>query len=122
MLLQHCIARPPRSKSSARALALDLASQVRQVQSVPVDAAIDLDSCSARARADVAFAHLGSAAGGREALLVPAPRGRFRIVLDEAFAGGDPTTTHRRRFRLAHELAHTFFYERSDPVATPRRL
>lgn len=63
---------------------------------------------------------LGSASGGAEAVLVPQPADRFHIWVDPTPRGGwqvAPTLRatvlrHRLRFRVAHEIAHTFFYRR----------
>jgi hypothetical protein len=62
-------------------------------------------------------------------LLIPLRSGRFRIVVDPTPAAGWGGLTddqqailarHRTRFRVAHELAHTFFYRTSG--GRPTRL
>lgn len=67
---------------------------------------------------------LTAASGGDEAMLLVRPGG-FDILVDPEPKGGwqDDRTTdterHRFRFRVAHELAHTVFYDRR--WETPRR-
>lgn len=67
--------------------------------------------------------------GGVEALIIPRPGGGFRIVVDptprqgwQAVAEADRQRVRdcRMRFRIAHELAHSFFY-RQDPDVEPVR-
>jgi len=49
-----------------------------------------------------------------EALLVPKPDGRFQILVDPLTDRPmkERTRRHRMRFRIAHEIAHSFFYDR----------
>jgi hypothetical protein len=70
---------------------------------------------------DLEIRKLRSAEGGLQALLLPCARGRFRLLVDSEPRGGwhsvepalrDELARHRTRFRIAHELAHSFFYER----------
>lgn len=77
---------------------------------------------------------LSAKQGGQDALLIPqaAPH-RFLIVVDPELStrerwmvhGGEPTEDElaaaeaTRRFRLAHEIGHTLFFDRAIP---PRRL
>lgn len=66
---------------------------------------------------------LRAAAGGLEALLIPEESGYFRILVDPEPPGGwrpsldaelvAEIARHRIRFRLAHELGHSFFYGRT---------
>jgi hypothetical protein len=72
---------------------------------------------------------LSAAAGQEEALLIPLHGNAFSIAVDPAPKGGwsrirpavrADLRRHRHRFRVAHEIAHTFFYERGG--ARPRRL
>ena len=61
---------------------------------------------------DVVDAPMGHA--GREALLAPGD-GQLRIVVNADLTPGraaEVVRRQRRRFRLAHELAHAFFYRR----------
>lgn len=71
---------------------------------------------------------LGGARGGLEAVLAPAARDRFEIYIDPEPPGGwaripphlkVSLQRQRLRFRVAHEIAHSFFYERNGAV--PRR-
>lgn len=55
-----------------------------------------------------------------EAMLVPRVSGGFEIFVDSGLS--DPQAPervrrHRRRFRVAHEIAHSFFYNRSSTPA-----
>lgn len=77
----------------------------------------------------VRVAELGGREGGQEAVLVPLDEGRFGVVVDPTPRGGwdriPPGVRlnlrrHRLRFRVGHELAHTFFYSRRS-AGPPRR-
>lgn len=73
---------------------------------------IDVETCCERAGLDVVDVPMGH--GGREALLAPVG-GQLRIVVNADLTPGPATEVvrrQRRRFRLAHELAHAFFYRR----------
>jgi hypothetical protein len=72
---------------------------------------------------------LSAAGGQQEALLIPLDDNRFGICVDPTPRGGwskirpalrPEVERHRHRFRVAHELAHTLFYDRSG--TRPRRL
>jgi len=54
-----------------------------------------------------------------EAFLVPRPDGRFDIFVDPSTttAMTEGTQRHRARFRIAHEIAHSFFYDRRHQPA-----
>jgi hypothetical protein len=74
-------------------------------------------------------ARLHAAEGRLEALLFPHPGNRFRIIVDTEPVGGwskvpsesrEELRRHRLRFRVAHEVGHTLFYDRSG--AQPRPL
>lgn len=54
-----------------------------------------------------------------EGVLTPVPGG-FKIYLQSNFAN-HPGAKFRRRFTLAHELAHTFFYELGGDVPKPKK-
>lgn len=75
-------------------------------------------------RFDVSQLTLSAADNQQEALLVPAEGNRFGICVDPTPAGGwaqvrpslrSEIRRHRFRFRVAHEIAHTFFYDRTMP-------
>jgi hypothetical protein len=106
------------------------AQQARRAIGEHADAAPlpDLDGFCAAAGVAVARLPLRAAAGGIEATLTPLDGDRFGVVVDPEPAGGwqridvrlrADLARHRYRFRLAHELAHTLFYDRSG--ARPRR-
>ena len=76
-------------------------------------------------------AELEGRGGGREAMLVPLQENRFGIIVDPTPRGGwslvpqpvrHDLRRHRLRFRLGHELAHTFFYARRAGQTPRRRL
>jgi hypothetical protein len=92
---------------------------------------IDLPGLCAAFAATPRVAELGAAQRRREALLIPLPENKFGIAVDPTPPGGwgripqslRPTLRrHRLRFRVAHELGHTFFYMRRESVAPKRRL
>jgi hypothetical protein len=71
---------------------------------------------------------LSAATGGDEGLLLPAPDGQFDLWVDPTPRGGwesvpahlrESLRRHRTRFRVAHEMAHSLFFERGH--GTPRR-
>lgn len=81
--------------------------------------------------ATVRVADLGGREGGQEAMLVPLEAGRFGIVVDPTPRGGwdhvpravrPDLRRHRLRFRVGHELAHTFFYSRRSGETPQRQL
>jgi IrrE N-terminal-like domain len=94
-----------------------LATEVRQALRV-ADGRLDPERCCAVAGIEVADASLG--ATGCEALLLPRAQG-LRILINVDF--GRPSdallTRRRRRFRIAHEFGHAFFYSRRS--GRPRR-
>ena len=66
---------------------------------------------------------LAAASGGPEALITPLPDGRMRICVDSEPKGSwgdtDPElkraiARQRTRFRVGHEVAHSFFYDRRE--------
>ena len=88
----------------------------------------DLTPCYRAGRFRVRERQLSGHAGGDEGLLLPAPRDRFDVWIDPTPRGGwesvpphikEPLRRHRARFRTAHELAHSFFFDRGH--GTPRR-
>ena len=87
-----------------------------------------LDAFCAATGMVITTASLRGAAGGVQATIAPLHGDRFHVVVDPEPLGGwsrfessvrDDLRRQRYRFRLAHELAHTFFYDRSG--AEPRR-
>lgn len=99
--------------------ARSLAREVRDATGGP-GSAIDLEMCCERAGVEIVDAPLGTD-GAREALLAPLP-GRFRIVINSELSSAtadESVRRRRRRFRIAHELGHTFFYARGS--SRPRR-
>ena len=85
----------------------------------------DLQDVLALAGARAKPRKLGDGPGSLEALLMPLDGDRFAIHVDARPPGGwgarsEPVTAaHRARFRVAHELGHTFFYSR--PGGRPKR-
>jgi hypothetical protein len=78
----------------------------------------------------VVDASLGGRRGALEATLTPSTRGGFTIRVDSEPRGGwsegnalrrSAVARRRRSFRIAHELAHTLYYDR-DACAQPRRV
>jgi hypothetical protein len=72
---------------------------------------------------------LSAQEGMQEAMLVPLSADAFAISVDPTPRGGwrhvrpairETLRRHRIRFRVAHEIAHTFFYSRT--IGEPRRL
>lgn len=87
-----------------------------------------LDRVCRSARAVVNRERLGAARGQTEALLIPLSDDRFAIAVDPTPPGGwrgvdralrTELARHRLRFRVGHELGHTFFYARGR--GEPRR-
>ena len=114
---------PPRSEAAARA---------REVRTGLLPERWDapfstLNTACEAAGVAVLSADLGAATGGLQGLLIPLPGDRFRAVVDPVPCGGfsGPAATrqivrrHRVRFRIAHELGHTFFFWRQG--GRPRR-
>jgi hypothetical protein len=65
----------------------------------------------------IRFKKLGAERRGIEALIVPGGRSRFEIICDPWCPITDPS---RQRFRVAHELAHTLFYDWA--AAPPQKI
>jgi hypothetical protein len=91
-------------------------------------APLDIERLCRRGRFDLEEVSLHGAEGKLQALLFPAARDRFSILVDTEPPGGwanvDPVMRptlhdHRLRFRVCHEVAHTFFFDRSGPVPRP---
>lgn len=111
--------------------ALRLAAEVRRkVWGIgPMDPVPDLSLLLAAGDFDLSEANLAVNRGGHEALMFPGQDGRLHIRVDprpKTAWGTDSaelrreTCRHRLRFRVAHEVAHSFFYER-DPRGARRR-
>lgn len=99
-----------------------LTTRVRSAIGLAPDVALrDLSPLLSVANCSLALADLHADRGGNEALLVPLPDGRFSVRVDPRPRGGwgshrelrDEMTQQRLRFRVAHEIGHTFFYERA---------
>jgi hypothetical protein len=89
---------------------------------------IDLEAVARQAGVEIRRASFGAAPGGTEAILLPRDDGGFTAAIDPVPPGGwgsmppgllRGVEEHRTRFRIAHELGHTFFYCRS--AGRPRR-
>src|SRR4051794_1777028 len=92
---------------------------------------LDLEPLLAAGNFRVQVADLQPERGGYEALLIPLRNDGFRIVVDPTPPDGwdhlderARAIVHRRRlrFRVAHEVAHGFFYERSSDRPPHRAL
>ena len=82
----------------------------------------DIATVCRAGRFDVSYARLGGARAGLEATLAPRSGNRFSIRVDDEPPGGWGSTPpairsavsrHRQRFRICHEIAHSFFYDRT---------
>jgi hypothetical protein len=112
--------------------ALALADVVRrEVVGVGVDEAVDdFGLLLAAGGFSVAEADLKADEGGHEALMFPGADGLLHIRVDSRPKAGwatecaelrSETRRHRLRFRVAHEVAHSFFYRRTGDVARRQR-
>lgn len=74
----------------------------------------DLKAICAAGGFHTRFASMSGNSKKHEAFLVPKPDGRFVILVDPLVgsAMSQVTRRHRFRFRIAHEIAHSFFYDR----------
>jgi hypothetical protein len=106
----------------------ELARAVRRATDQSLTSAVDFGALCKLARARTIQVHLGGANGGQEAMLTPLPEDRFGIAVDPTPRGGwrkipvhqrKELRRHRFRFRVGHELGHTFFYARGGDK--PRR-
>jgi IrrE N-terminal-like domain len=115
------------------AAALRMATAVRsavQVQHAKTAPLRSLDGVLRLGRFAVAETELSSARGMQEGLLIPVADDCFAISVDPTPRGGWARIPaglrlslhrHRLRFRIAHEIAHSFFYARSRGE-TPTRV
>jgi hypothetical protein len=94
----------------------------------PDEPLADFRHISRAGRFDVSQVTLSAADSQQEALLIPMEDNRFGICVDPTPPGGwrrvrpsvrGELRRHRFRFRVAHEIAHSFFYDRT--TATPQR-
>jgi hypothetical protein len=116
------VPRSPRAHALARA--------VREAANIePAAPLLDLRPICRAGRFRVVVKRLSASHAGVEALLSPEPGDRFEIWVDPEPRGGwgrvaatvkPELKRHRTRFRIAHEIGHAFFYERSG--GTPRRI
>jgi hypothetical protein len=92
------------------------------------DRGLDLAALCRSGRFDVEEVRLHGAEGRLQGLLFPAPHNRFDILVDPEPPGGwdaihpsmrRPLRDHRMRFRICHEVAHTFFFNRSGSAPQP---
>jgi hypothetical protein len=106
-----------------------LVETLRTQSGVTPEGVVDLRRICRSLRVSAHQAPLAAADGGQDAMLVPLPGNRFEITVDPSPKGGwrrvpKPLRTelkrHRYRFRIGHELAHTFFYSRD--ADRPRRV
>jgi IrrE N-terminal-like domain len=138
--------RPPRGRnlatwpscSFAAVPGVERASQIAREARIatlpdsgPAEPLVELNALLEAGRFRFRTADLCAARGGREAQLIPQADDSFLISVDPTPPGGwDPTTDpvlietlirQRTRFRIAHEIGHSFFYLRSGGQR-PRRL
>lgn len=124
--------RSPLSKLPKLADAATLAAEVRaKVHSAdrPHEPLADFRRICRAGRFEVSQATLSAGTRQQEALLIPLDGDRFGICIDPTPPGGwggvrravrPELRRHRHRFRVAHEIAHTFFYDRTG--GRPRRV
>jgi hypothetical protein len=113
---------PPVGHAAALAMELRLAAGIGEAPLGPMETLCALGGVLVRETS------LRGARGGLEATLVTRREG-FEVTVDAEPRGGwgnvpahlrDGLRRHRLRFRVAHELAHTLFYDRSGN--RPQRL
>ncbi len=100
----------------------DLASELRRAFARGPDAEVarcDLKTMCAVGGFSVHVATI-SAPDRHEALLIPKSSEGFDVIVSPLagdFPKDHPTVRHRLRFRIAHEIAHSFFYDRRHSPA-----
>jgi hypothetical protein len=113
----RCLAQVPSSRGMC-----DLVQDVRaMVQPDDPTGPLHLRTLCGLGRFRIIERDLSASEGGVEAVLIPQAGNRFRIWVDPTPPGGwdkiPPklrlaVRRHRLRFRVAHEIAHSFFYRR----------
>jgi hypothetical protein len=112
-----------------RAVEVAMAVRAAVLAEAPLAPLGDLDNLCDAGRFGVDLARLGGFRAGLQATLTPGTPNRFRVRVDEEPPGGwarvppalrRAVARHRRRFRICHEIGHSFFYDRSG--SSPRRL
>ncbi|MBQ0798517.1 MAG: ImmA/IrrE family metallo-endopeptidase [Porticoccaceae bacterium] len=103
--------------SDAKELALSVRSSVFDNEK-GLFSKCDLRKICESGKFEVTTADFNSTEIKTEALLVPMEGDKFRIVLPVSHSAsaslfGKGVTRHRNRFRIAHEIAHSFFYKRN---------
>lgn len=110
-------------------VAEELANAVRRVLSTKPADRQQMTPLLEASRCDLQLGRLGAHRGGIEAALAPRSGDRFALLVDTEPPGGwtsvfpalrEELERHRLRFRVAHEVGHSFFYDRSGP--RPRRF
>jgi hypothetical protein len=106
-----------------------LAAAVRDSVSTSSEACQDLSTVLALGRFELRICALSARGGGIEAALAPRSDDRFALLVDTEPRNGwesvnprvrEELSRHRLRFRVAHEIGHSFFYDRSGQ--RPRRV
>jgi hypothetical protein len=91
---------------------------------------VDLDAAARAGNFRISLADLGSDRGGSEAMMFPDRCGALEIRVDPRPRGGwtdgneplrQQVAHQRARFRVAHEMAHSLFYERTGHSARRHR-
>lgn len=108
----------------------DVAREARRAWGLHQASRLDLDRICDRLGIEVSVLSMGAPGGGMQGLLIPRRGGGFRIEVDPEPTNGwesvapplyETLKRHRKRFLIAHELAHTLFFE--DRYADrPRRV
>lgn len=94
----------------------ETAHALRRECGLPQHSRCDLDAICRALSIRVKRIPFSSAHAGTDTLLVPT-RGGYVV----AFATDAKLSECEKRVRLAHEIGHTLFYERSGPATVPRR-
>jgi hypothetical protein len=110
--------------------AAEIASTLRRACGLRQTSRLDLDRLCRCLDVEISVAGLDVPGGGAQGFLMPKPNGGFRIEVDpeprRGWRGVPPTirktlARHRKRFLVAHEVAHTLFYE-NGPEGPRRRV